>query len=153
MPDDPFDLQRFVSAQERHDTYKNARKELLNGRKETHWMWFIFPQIDGLGHSPTSKLYAIKSAEEARQYLAHPSLGPRLLECVQILLKLEGRSASHIFGSPDDLKLKSSMTLFATVQSQEAAFARVLDTYFQGQRDSRTIALLDSGMKWPNDMS
>lgn len=141
MPDDPFNLQRFVSAQARD--YNTAREELRNGRKRTHWIWYIFPQIDGLGHSPTSKHYAIKSKQEAQQYLDHPLLGARLLECVNILLQLEGRSASEIFGSPDEMKLKSSMTLFAAVQSLEPAFARVLDKYFQGERDIRTLDLLD----------
>ena len=138
---DPFDLQRFVSAQARD--YTTAREELRNGRKRTHWMWYMFPQIDGLGYSPTSKHYAIKSKAEAQHYLQHPVLGPRLLECVNILLKHEGRSASAIFGSPDDMKLKSSMTLFACVQNQEPAFTRVLDKYFQGQQDRRTIELLE----------
>jgi uncharacterized protein (DUF1810 family) len=137
---DPFNLRRFVRAQTRD--YEAAREELRNGRKRTHWMWYIFPQIDGLGSSPTSKLYAIKSKAEAQKYLEHPLLGARLLECANILLKLEGRSASEIFGSPDDLKLKSSLTLFAAVQSQEPVFARVLDKYFEGKRDSRTIELL-----------
>jgi uncharacterized protein (DUF1810 family) len=138
---DPFNLQRFVSAQERD--YQAARKELQHGRKQTHWMWYIFPQIDGLGSSPISKHYAIKSEAEARQYLEHPILGARLLECITIILGIEGRSAREIFGSPDDLKLKSSMTLFAFVKSQEPLFARVLDKYFQGKRDQRTIDLLD----------
>jgi uncharacterized protein (DUF1810 family) len=138
---DPFDLQRFVSAQARD--YATAREELRNGRKRTHWMWYIFPQIDGLGYSSTSKRYAIKSKAEAQHYLAHPVLGPRLLECVDILLKHERRSASEIFGTPDDMKLKSSMTLFASVQSQEPAFTRVLDTYFRGEPDRRTIELLE----------
>jgi len=141
MTDDPFNLSRFLSAQERD--YKAAHEELSKGKKCTHWMWYIFPQIDGLGHSSTSKLYAIKSKAEAQSYLDHPILGTRLLECVNILLQLEGRSASEIFGSPDDMKLKSSMTLFAAVQSQEPAFARVLDKYFQGKRDRRTIDLLE----------
>jgi uncharacterized protein (DUF1810 family) len=141
MTNDPFNLQRFVSAQARD--YEIAREELRNGRKRTHWIWYIFPQIDGLGYSANSKFYAIKSKAEAQNYLEHPLLGARLLECANILLKLEGRSASEIFGAPDDLKLKSSMTLFAAVQSQESAFARVLDKYFQGKRDIRTIELLD----------
>jgi len=106
-------------------------------------MWFVFPQIDGLGFSSYSKLYAIKSAEEARQYLEYRELGENLRKYVQALLNLEGPSASAIFGSPDDMKLKSSMTLFASVQSEETMFARVLDTYFQGERDSRTLNLLD----------
>ena len=141
MTDDPFNLGRFVSAQARD--YEIAREELRNGRKRTHWIWYIFPQIDGLGYSANSKFYAIKSKAEAQKYLEHPLLGARLLECANLLLKLEGRSASEIFGSPDDLKLKSSMTLFAAVQSQEPAFARVLDKYFQGKRDITTIELLD----------
>ena len=141
MTDDPFNLGRFVSAQARD--YEIAREELRNGRKRTHWIWYIFPQIDGLGYSANSKFYAIKSKAEAQKYLEHPLLGARLLECANILLKLEGRSASEILGSPDDLKLKSSMTLFAAVQSQEPAFARVLDKYFQGKRDITTIQLLD----------
>jgi uncharacterized protein (DUF1810 family) len=141
VADDPFNLSRFVSAQARD--YEIAREELRNGRKRTHWIWYIFPQIDGLGYSANSKFYAIKSKAEAQKYLEHPLLGARLLECANILLKLEGRSASEIFGSPDDLKLKSSMTLFAAVQSQEPAFARVLDKYFQGKRDITTIELLD----------
>jgi uncharacterized protein (DUF1810 family) len=141
MADDPFNLSRFVSAQA-HD-YETARQELRNGRKRSHWIWYIFPQIDGLGHSPMSKRYAIKSQAEAQAYLEHPLLGARLLECATILLQLEGRSVLEIFGSPDDLKLKSSMTLFAAVQGQEPAFARVLDKYFQGTRDSRTIELLE----------
>ena len=140
MTDDPFNLSRFVSAQARD--YEIAREELRNGRKRTHWIWYIFPQIDGLGYSANSKLYAIKSKTEAQKYLEHPLLGARLLECANLLLKLEGRSASEIFGSPDDLKLKSSMTLFAAVQNQEPAFARVLDKYFQGKRDITTIELL-----------
>jgi uncharacterized protein (DUF1810 family) len=141
VTDDPFNLNRFVSAQARD--YEIAREELRNGRKRTHWIWYIFPQIDGLGSSANSKFYAIKSKAEAQKYLEHPLLGTRLVECANILLKLEGRSASEIFGSPDDLKLKSSMTLFAAVQSQEPAFARVLDKYFQGKRDITTIELLD----------
>ena len=141
MTDDPFNLGRFVSAQARD--YEIAREELRNGRKRTHWIWYIFPQVDGLGYSANSKFYAIKSKAEAQKYLEHPLLGARLLECANILLKLEGRSASEILGSPDDLKLKSSMTLFAAVQSQEPAFARVLDKYFQGKRDITTIELLD----------
>jgi len=138
---DPFNLQRFVSAQARD--YKAARTELRRGRKETHWMWYIFPQIDGLGNSSTSKRYAIKSKAEARQYLEHPVLGENLRECAQILLDLEGRSASEIFGYPDDMKLKSSMTLFAQVTDPESVFASVLDKYFQGERDIRTLDLLN----------
>jgi uncharacterized protein (DUF1810 family) len=103
----------------------------------------VFPQIDGLGYSSTSKYYSIKSAEEARQYLRHPVLGKRLRECAESLLALEGLSASRIFGYPDDLKLKSSMTLFASVAEQRSVFSRVLEKYFQGARDERTVDLLD----------
>jgi uncharacterized protein (DUF1810 family) len=138
---DPFNLRRFISAQA--SDYDVVLAELRSGRKRTHWMWYIFPQIDGLGHSSTSKHYAIKSKAEALQYLKHPILGTRLLECVQVLLEIEGRSASEIFGYPDDLKLKSSMTLFAQVTNTESMFARVLDIYFQGERDIRTLNLLE----------
>lgn len=138
---DPFDLHRFVSAQER--SYDTALAELRSGQKQSHWMWYIFPQIDGLGHSPTAKFYAIKSAEEARQYLEHPVLGPRLLAGSEAVLSVERRSASEIFGFPDDLKLKSSMTLFASVAEPAAVFVRVLDKYFHGEHDQRTLEQLD----------
>src|SRR5689334_18956662 len=117
---DPFDLARFTSAQ--NAVYDLALAEIRHGDKRSHWMWFIFPQIDGLGFSSTAKRYAIKSAEETRQYLAHAVLGPRLLECAAAVLAVEGRSASDIFGSPDDLKLKSCMTLFETVAGQDSVF-------------------------------
>ena len=133
-------LQRFVQAQD--SIYTSVLAELRGGRKRSHWMWFIFPQIAGLGFSSTSQHYAIKSAEEARQYLQHPILGPRLLECCQTVLEISGHSAHDIFGSPDDLKLKSSMTLFETVAAPNAPFAAVLERYFQGQRDSKTLAIL-----------
>ena len=114
--DDPFDLARFTSAQEAvYDSCAGRNPERL---QSSHWMWFIFPQIEGLGFSSTAKHYAIKSLEEARQYLDHPVLGPRLLECAEAVLAVEGRSASEIFGSPDDLKLKSCMTLFESVAGQ-----------------------------------
>lgn len=138
---DPFDLQRFVRAQE--PVYPTALEEIRQGQKRTHWMWFIFPQIDGLGHSSTSKHYAIKSAEEARAYLSHPVLGARLKACVQALLEVRDRSALHIFGSPDDLKLRSCMTLFAAVACDEPVFARALAIYFESTRDTRTLQLLD----------
>ncbi len=141
MPmNDPYDLARFVHAQER--VYPTVLEELRSGSKRSHWMWFIFPQIEGLGASPTSVYYSIKSAEEARQYLAHPVLGPRLRECAQILLSLQDRSAEEVFGFPDDLKLKSCMTLFESVADDKAAFAAVLDSYFAGQRDPRTLTEL-----------
>ena len=138
---DPFDLHRFVSAQE--GSYDTALAELRSGQKRTHWMWYIFPQIDGLGYSPTAKFYAIKSPEEARQYLEHPVLGPRLLTCAEAVLSVEGRSVSEIFGFPDDLKLKSSMTLFASVAEPRSVFVRVLDKYFHGEHDFRTLDLLE----------
>lgn len=142
--EDPFDLRRFTAAQER--VYDTAIAELRAGRKRTHWMWFILPQIDGLGRSATSKRYAIRSMEEAREYLRHPVLGPRLSECAELVLAIEGRSASEIFGDPDDLKLHSSMTLFACATDPGSVFARVLDKYFDGEQDARTLQLL-AGLK------
>ncbi|HXY53366.1 MAG TPA: DUF1810 domain-containing protein [Nitrospirota bacterium] len=138
--DDPFGLSRFINAQD--GVYDRVLEELKNGRKRSHWMWYIFPQVDGLGYSATSKHYAIKSVEEARAYLNHPVLGSRLLECANTVLATEGRSASGIFGYPDDLKLQSSMTLFASVADQDSVFAHVLDKYFQGERDVRTLQIL-----------
>lgn len=138
-PPDTFDLQRFVSAQER--VYRDVLAELRGGRKRSHWMWFIFPQIEGLGYSATSKHYAIKSPQEARAYLQHPILGARLVECAETVLQLTGRSASEIFGSPDDMKLHSSMTLFAAV-ADDSVFARVLEKYFGGKPDRKTLDLL-----------
>lgn len=138
--DDLFDLARFNSAQQAE--YDRALAEIRAGDKRSHWMWFIFPQIDGLGFSSTAKKYAIKSAEEARQYLAHPVLGPRLLECAEAVLAVDGRSANEIFGSPDDLKLKSCMTLFESVAGQDCVFGRVLDKYYDGKRDTRTQDIL-----------
>lgn len=139
-PADPFDLQRFISAQE--PVYAAALTELRGGRKRTHWMWFIFPQIEGLGLSATSRRYAIRTRAEAGGYLRHPVLGGRLIECTEAVLGISGRSALDIFGSPDDLKLRSSMTLFAAVGDPGSQFERVLERYFQGQPDPRTLALL-----------
>ena len=139
---DPFDLNRFLTAQEK--VYRTALAELKNGRKRSHWMWYIFPQIDGLAKSATSKRYAIKSIEEARQYLNHPVLGSRIAECAEVLLAVEGRSISEIMGYPDDLKLKSSMTLFASLPQTPATFDRVLDKYFQGERDINTLNILET---------
>jgi uncharacterized protein (DUF1810 family) len=137
--DDRFDLAPFVRAQE--ETYSQALVELRQGRKRTHWMWFVFPQFDGLGSSPTSKCFAIKSVDEAGAYLAHPVLGARLRECSEALLSLTGLSAIDIFQYPDDLKLHSSMTLF-DLAAPGAVFARVLDEYFRGERDERTLQLV-----------
>lgn len=134
-----FDLNRFVSAQE--EVYDRVLAELKSGQKRSHWMWYIFPQLDGLGRSATTKRYAIKSIEEALAYLNHPVLGSRLLECANTILALEGKTVSEIFGYPDDRKLKSSMTLFSEVATN-SVFIRVLDKYFQGERDDRTLQLL-----------
>lgn len=142
VSDGLFDLRRFTEAQE--GVYRRVLAELGSGRKRTHWMWFIFPQIDGLGFSATSKHFAIKGRREARQYLDHPVLGKRLLECSEAVLALEGRTVSEIFGYPDDLKLKSSMTLFAHVADPRSVFARVLEKYFHGEQDTRTIDILKS---------
>jgi len=138
---DNVDLSRFTRAQE--SIYDSVLAELRNGRKRTHWMWYIFPQIDGLGHSTTSKNYAIKSQEEARQYLNHPVLGKRLLECAEAVFTVEGRSISEIFGYPDNLKLKSSMTLFVCVADPYSVFSCILDKYFNGENDALTLQLLE----------
>jgi uncharacterized protein (DUF1810 family) len=138
---DTFDLSRFISAQD--NIYDSVLAELRNGRKRTHWMWYIFPQLDGLGHSATAKHYAINSLEEARQYLNHPVLGQRLMECAEAVFAVEGRSASEIFGYPDNLKLKSSMTLFAYIAAPGSVFSRVLDKYFNGEQDALTLQILD----------
>ena len=138
---DPFELSRFVKAQDR--IYERVLRELKSGRKSTHWMWFVFPQIEGLGYSSTTQYYSIKSKEEARRYLDHPVLGKRLRECTETILALEDLSASSIFGYPDDLKLKSSMTLFASVAEGQSVFNRVLEKYYQGNPDERTVAILE----------
>jgi uncharacterized protein (DUF1810 family) len=136
---DRNDLNRFVRAQD--GVYESALAEIRAGHKRTHWMWFIFPQIDGLGSSQTAKYYAIKNIEEARAYLDHPALGPRLLECAAAVLAVDGRSAQEIFGHPDDMKLRSSATLFAGLLPSGSPFERVLDKYFAGRRDEATLAL------------
>jgi uncharacterized protein (DUF1810 family) len=138
--EDPFDLNRFLEAQV--GVYDRALAELQQGRKESHWMWFIFPQIHGLGRSSTAKFYAIKTTKEAEAYLSHPVLGRRLLECSNALLNLKGTSASEIFGFPDDLKLRSSMTLFASTSAPGSVFSRVIGQYFDGRPDLRTLELL-----------
>jgi len=137
---DPHQLIRFVQAQE--GEYDRALGEIESGRKRSHWMWYIFPQFDGLGFSSTSKFYSIKSIAEAKAYLSHPILGPRLLECTESALAVSGRTASEIFGSPDDMKLKSCATLFATISPTDSVFHKLLDKYFQGQRDDKTLQLL-----------
>ena len=139
-PNNRFNLNRFISAQEK--VYDCVLKELKNGSKRSHWMWYIFPQLDGLAQSTTSKYYAIKSREEALAYLNHSVLGSRLLECANTVLEVEGKTVSEIFGYPDNLKLKSSMTLFSEVAT-DSVFVRVLDKYFQGERDPKTLQLLE----------
>ena len=142
-PADRFNLGRFVNAQS--GVYEGALAELRSGRKRTHWMWFIFPQVEGLGRSSTSRFYAVKGLEEAREYLRHPVLGPRLAECAEAVLAVEGRTASAIFSYPDDLKLHSSMTLFSVAAGPGSVFARVLDKYFQGRQDAGTLRELGRG--------
>lgn len=137
---DPYDLERFVNAQ--RGTFDEACAELRRGRKTGHWMWFIFPQIAGLGFSTMSRRYAIRSLDEARAYLAHPILGARLREICEIVNGIEGKSAHEIFGSPDDMKLRSSMTLFAHAAEDNAVFLEVLRKYFGGVEDARTVELL-----------
>ena len=138
--DDPHDLNRFVEAQE--NDYEVALSEITGGRKRTHWMWYIFPQIDGLGFSSTSRRFSIKSVEEARAYLDHPVLGPRLMKCAEAVVGVEGRSATEIFGSPDDLKLKSCATLLGYVLPPGSVFDRLLAKYYNGSRDAKTLELL-----------
>jgi uncharacterized protein (DUF1810 family) len=137
---DEFDLDRFVSAQQ--DVYERALAELRAGSKRSHWMWFVFPQIAGLGRTATAQRYAITGLAEARAYLAHPVLGPRLTECAQALLAVPGRSATEILGTPDDLKLRSSMTLFAHAAGDPAAFRAVLDRFYAGEDDPATVQRL-----------
>jgi uncharacterized protein (DUF1810 family) len=140
--DDPYDLERFVAAQDASGTYARAVAELRAGRKTSHWMWFVFPQIAGLGRSPVSQAFAISSLQEARAYLAHPVLGPRLIECAAIVAQAPGRTAEQIFGGVDALKLRSSVTLFLRAAPDEPVFGQVLAQYFDGQPDPATDRLL-----------
>ena len=137
---DPYDLDRFVRAQQ--IDYAPALSEIRAARKRSHWMWYIFPQYAGLGSSPMSQQYAIRSLAEAKAYLRHPVLGPRLVECAEAVLQLEDRSALEVFGSPDDLKLRSSATLFSASTDAGSVFERLLEKYFDGQRDQRTLQLV-----------
>ena len=137
---DPFDLKRFVDAQDR--VYPAVLGELASGRKESHWMWFVFPQITGLGQSPTTVKFAISSLEEASAFLSHPVLGPRLRECAALTLTVEGRTARQIFGPVDEMKFRSSMTLFARAAPEAAVFQQCLDRYFGGVPDPATLAKL-----------
>ena len=138
---DPFDLARFVEAQD-DGTYLMASSELRAGAKRSHWMWFVFPQVAGLGRSTTAQHYEITGLDEARAYLAHPVLGPRLLECAQILTGLPGRDPTAVFGGIDAVKLRSSMTLFAHADPAQPLFREVLEQYFAGQEDPATTAML-----------
>jgi uncharacterized protein (DUF1810 family) len=140
--DDPFNLERFRKAQDEDGTYAQALKELRTGQKRSHWMWFVFPQLAGLGRSQTAIYYAISSKAEAAAYLEHPILGKRLLDCTRTLTGLTGRNAAQVFGSVDAQKLRSSMTLFAVADPAEALFAQVLQRYFDGEPDPMTEHLL-----------
>jgi uncharacterized protein (DUF1810 family) len=140
---DPFDLQRFVDAQA--PVMAAVREELRSGRKHSHWMWFVFPQLRGLGASSMARHYGISSLEEARAYLAHPVLGPRLRECCALLLAVPGRSAHEIFGSPDDLKLRSCLTLFSRAAPDESVFRETLQRFYGGVPDPRTLELCGAG--------
>jgi uncharacterized protein (DUF1810 family) len=139
--DDPYDLQRFIAAQQ--SVFDQVCTELRAGRKSTHWMWFIFPQMAGLGRSSTAQQYAIRSRAEALAYLRHPLLGERLRECTRLVNAIEGRSIEQIFGAPDDLKFHSSVTLFAWVGDDSAAFNEAVRKYFGGRLDRRTLELLE----------
>jgi uncharacterized protein (DUF1810 family) len=140
MAADPFDLQRFVDAQD--PVFDQVLRELREGRKRTHWMWFVFPQLAALGRSATARRFGIASIEEARAYAAHPVLGPRLREACAVLLRLQGPSAHEIFGEPDVFKLRSCLTLFAQAAPQEAVFHQCLQRYYGGEPDALTLQLL-----------
>jgi len=139
---DPFNLCRFLDAQ--NPVYDEVCRELLQGQKTGHWMWFIFPQIAGLGSSPTAREFAISSRKEAEAYLNHPILGPRLRECTELVTRVEGRPLDQIFGYPDDLKFRSSMTLFAKATSDNAVFMDALRKFCEGKFDPRTLQRLGS---------
>jgi len=138
--DDPYDLQRFIDAQ--HPVYEQVKRELAHGAKTSHWMWFVFPQLGALGRSATARHFGIASRDEALAYARHPLLGARLRECAGLVLAVKGRTAREIFGPTDELKLGSSMTLFEAVVPEEPLFGRVIDRYFDGRRDARTLELL-----------
>lgn len=137
---DPFDLQRFIDAQ--GGVYPTVLDELRGGRKRSHWIWFVFPQLAGLGSSPTAARYAISSLAEARAYLGHDLLGPRLRECTELVNRVQDRSIGEIFGSPDDLKVRSSMTLFARASDDNRDFVAVLHKYYDGEEDPLTVQRL-----------
>ena len=137
------DMDRFITAQA--TTYAQALSEIRSGGKRSHWMWFIFPQLKGLGYSSNANYYGIGGLSEATAYIQHPILGPRLIEISRALLNLPGNDATNVMGSPDDMKLRSSMTLFSLVKGADPVFELVLDKYFQSQKDNQTIALLSVG--------
>ena len=139
---DPFDLRRFVDAQDR--VYDTVLDELRNGAKRSHWIWFVFPQLRGLGHSPTAHHYGISSLDEARAFLAHPVLGPRVRECARLVAAIDGSSADEFFGRPDNLKVRSSMTLFARAADDNAEFRAVLEKFYNGEEDAATVDLLST---------
>lgn len=143
--EDPHDLGRFLNAQA--GVYDHALAEIGRGRKTSHWMWYIFPQFEGLGFSSTSRRYSIKSVAEAEAYLDHPVLGKRLIACAEAVLGVDGRTAFEIFGSPDDMKLKSSATLFASVSPPDSVFARLLDKYYKGEQDEKTLRLIEKSLR------
>jgi uncharacterized protein (DUF1810 family) len=145
--DDPHDLARFVEAQA--DSYERALAEIGDGRKRSHWMWYVFPQFDGLGLSSTSRHYSIKSVAEAEAYLDHPVLGPRLVQCAEAALGVVGRSAFEIFGSPDAMKLRSCATLFASVAPAGSVFEQLINKCFHGEHDARTLRLLAGAGRTP----
>ncbi|HKQ59364.1 MAG TPA: DUF1810 family protein [Candidatus Eisenbacteria bacterium] len=150
MEEDPHGLGRFLRAQAAD--YERALEEIRGGRKRSHWMWYVFPQLDGLGVSPTARRYAIRSLAEAEAYLRHPVLGPRLVEIAEAAARVEGRSATEVFGSPDDMKLRSCATLFARVSPPGSVFERLLARYFQSRPDDRTLDLLRRGETMPFDL-
>jgi uncharacterized protein (DUF1810 family) len=139
------DLQRFIIAQD--NSYDTALSEITNGRKKSHWMWYIFPQVTGLGNSEYARKYAIKDLPEAEEYLAHPVLGSRLIEISKATLAIEGRTASQIFGSPDDMKLHSCMTLFSMVDNADPVFNKVIDKYYNGRPDAKTTDIITLNKK------
>lgn len=145
ITEDPYDLNRFVKAQA--SVYAQALSEIKRGRKTSHWMWYVFPQFTGLGLSSTTKFYSIKSVAEARAYLQHPVLGPRLLSCAEAALGIQGRTAADIFGATDERKLRSCATLFASVSSKGSVFHRLLVKYFQNVGDAKTLELLGHAHK------
>ena len=140
MNTSPYNLQRFLDAQQ--DVYQTVIQELRAGRKRTHWIWFIFPQVTGLGVSATARFYAIQDSDEAQAYLAHPVLGNRLVECTNIVLSVEGKSALDIFGGIDAMKFRSSMTLFAAIADSDPVFQQAIDKYFAGDADAKTLEIL-----------